>query len=243
MFWISCFSYVYWTVHHLDSWVKRDQLDVTCFVISLLNAQHVSDVNTSETCWALSKEIIKQVSSSWSLLTQLSCFSFLMVYFVGSFFIICEFLSLLSPIIIVNINWYFYLLELSYDVTYCVFLSPPMNIYLLSVSILLCISFSLFVHCDVGLYNGRLFTVFIFKPWLNSSYCPTGCKLCFCLQLDLGYNNLSSLDRHLLGHWDVLKFLILEGNPWMCDCENQWMVSTLLPSVGEVIHDQLDSLQ
>ena len=39
--------YVYWTVHHLDSWVKRDQLDVTCFIISLLNAQHVSDVNTS----------------------------------------------------------------------------------------------------------------------------------------------------------------------------------------------------
>ena len=40
-------SYVYWTVHHLDSLVKRDQLDVTCFIISLFNAQHVSDVNTS----------------------------------------------------------------------------------------------------------------------------------------------------------------------------------------------------
>jgi len=40
-------SYVYWTVHHLDSWVKRDQLDVTCFIISLFYAQHVSDVNTS----------------------------------------------------------------------------------------------------------------------------------------------------------------------------------------------------
>jgi len=30
-------SYVYWTVHHLDSWIKRDQLDVTCFIISLFN--------------------------------------------------------------------------------------------------------------------------------------------------------------------------------------------------------------
>ena len=29
------------------SWVKRDQLDVTCFIISLFNAQNVSDVNTS----------------------------------------------------------------------------------------------------------------------------------------------------------------------------------------------------
>jgi len=27
--------------------VKGDQLDVTCFIISLFNAQHVSDVNTS----------------------------------------------------------------------------------------------------------------------------------------------------------------------------------------------------
>jgi len=44
--WTSYVTYVYWTVHHLDSWVKRDQFDVTCF-ISLLNAQHVSDVNTA----------------------------------------------------------------------------------------------------------------------------------------------------------------------------------------------------
>ena len=43
-------SYVYWTVHHLDSWIKRDQLDITCFIISLFNAQHVSDVNT---CFSL----------------------------------------------------------------------------------------------------------------------------------------------------------------------------------------------
>ena len=40
-------SYVYWTVHHLDSWIKGDQLDVTCFIISLFNAQHVLDVNIS----------------------------------------------------------------------------------------------------------------------------------------------------------------------------------------------------
>ena len=56
-----------WTVHHLDSWTKRDQLDVTCSFISLFTAQHVSDVNTSETCWALNNEIKKQVTSSWSL--------------------------------------------------------------------------------------------------------------------------------------------------------------------------------
>jgi len=43
-----------------DSWVKRDQLHVTCFIISLFNAQHVSDVNTSILrslrliCWVIS---------------------------------------------------------------------------------------------------------------------------------------------------------------------------------------------
>ena len=31
----------------LKHWIKRDQLDVTCFFISLFNSQHVSDVNTS----------------------------------------------------------------------------------------------------------------------------------------------------------------------------------------------------
>ena len=34
-------------MHHLDSWIKIDQFDVNCFIISLFNAQHVSDFNTS----------------------------------------------------------------------------------------------------------------------------------------------------------------------------------------------------
>jgi hypothetical protein len=42
-----CLSYVYWTVHHLDSWIRTDQLDDTCFIISLFTAQHVSNVSTS----------------------------------------------------------------------------------------------------------------------------------------------------------------------------------------------------
>jgi len=129
-------SYVYWTVHHLYSWIKRDQLDVICFIISLFTAQHVLDVNTSilrslrliwwviawvvwfwfdvkpaygyhtttmqhqhtsnqnhtthaithqishkllrmdvltsETCWPVNNEIIKQVTPSWSLFIQVT---------------------------------------------------------------------------------------------------------------------------------------------------------------------------
>jgi len=57
-------SNVYWTIYHLDSWIKRDQLDVTCFFISLFNAQHVSDVNTSILkslrliCWVISWAVL-----------------------------------------------------------------------------------------------------------------------------------------------------------------------------------------
>ena len=124
-------------MHHLGSSIKIDQLDVTCFIISLFTAQHVSNVSTSifrslrpivnlfhvlycsgsmcvgvtvwfgwvgvvsvtpthiepeqyntwnkftigrkllkmdvltfETCWAVNSEIIKQVTSSWSIFIQ-----------------------------------------------------------------------------------------------------------------------------------------------------------------------------
>ena len=40
-------SYVYWTVHHCDSWRIKDQLDVTCYFISLFCAEHISDINIS----------------------------------------------------------------------------------------------------------------------------------------------------------------------------------------------------
>ena len=99
-------------MHHRDSWIKKDQLDVTCFIISLFTAQHVSNVSTSifrslrlvvdlfhglycsgsmsvgVTVWfgwggvlslcrlkqsfSLHSEIIKQVTSSWSIFIQLS---------------------------------------------------------------------------------------------------------------------------------------------------------------------------
>ena len=64
-------SYVYWTVHHFDSWIKRDQLDVTCFIISLFNGQHISDVNTSILrslrliCWVISWGVLLWFDVCW----------------------------------------------------------------------------------------------------------------------------------------------------------------------------------
>ena len=58
-------------MHHLDIWVKRDQLDVTCFIISLFIAQHVSDVNTSILrtlrliCWVISWVLLLWFDVCW----------------------------------------------------------------------------------------------------------------------------------------------------------------------------------
>ena len=66
-----CKSYVYRTVHHLDRWIKRDQLDVTCFFISLFHAQYVSDVNTSIfrslrlICWVISWAVLLWHDVCW----------------------------------------------------------------------------------------------------------------------------------------------------------------------------------
>ena len=59
-------------MHHLDGWVKRDQLDVTCFIISLRNAQHVSGVNTSILrslrlmCWVITWVALIWFDVCWS---------------------------------------------------------------------------------------------------------------------------------------------------------------------------------
>ena len=68
---LSFKSYVYGTVRHLDSWIRRDQLDVICLFISLFNAQHVSDVNTSILrslwliCWVISWVVLLWFDVCW----------------------------------------------------------------------------------------------------------------------------------------------------------------------------------
>ena len=82
-------SYAYWTVHHLDIWIKIDQLDDTwfimccleacwCYVAGLAVGDVVSecrlkmDVLTSETCWAVKwhnkASVIKLVYLYWNTL-------------------------------------------------------------------------------------------------------------------------------------------------------------------------------
>jgi hypothetical protein len=55
----------------LQFWIKRNQLDVTCFFISLFDAQRVSDVNTSILrslrliCWVMSWVILLWYDVCW----------------------------------------------------------------------------------------------------------------------------------------------------------------------------------
>ena len=57
--------------NRINNWVKRDQLDVICFIISLFNAQHISDINTSILrslrliCWVISWVVLLWFNVCW----------------------------------------------------------------------------------------------------------------------------------------------------------------------------------
>ena len=60
------------SVKGINFLIKRDQLDVTRFIISLFTAQHVSDVNTSILrglrlmCWVISWVVLLWFDAGWS---------------------------------------------------------------------------------------------------------------------------------------------------------------------------------
>jgi len=60
-----------WRWNAVNSWIKRDQLDVTSFITSLFNAHHVSDVNTSILrslrliCWVISWVVLLWFDVCW----------------------------------------------------------------------------------------------------------------------------------------------------------------------------------
>ncbi|KAF4521506.1 hypothetical protein B566_EDAN001806 [Ephemera danica] len=46
--------------------------------------------------------------------------------------------------------------------------------------------------------------------------------------LYLKNNQFGVLPRDLIKRWNALETLTLENNPWVCDCENQWMLDELM---------------
>ena len=62
-------------------------------------------------------------------------------------------------------------------------------------------------------------------------------------QLDLSDNALRYLPQQLVARWDWLEKLDLMNNKWSCDCNNQYLIGTLLPKYGKkLMGDELDSL-
>lgn len=37
------------------------------------------------------------------------------------------------------------------------------------------------------------------------------------------------MSSHLIIHWEALHDLDIRGNPWTCECENQWLLEELMP--------------
>ncbi|XP_076277554.1 podocan-like protein 1 [Lasioglossum baleicum] len=53
-------------------------------------------------------------------------------------------------------------------------------------------------------------------------------------KLDLSDNALRYLPAHLVGaSWDTLEELDLMNNKWSCDCDNEYLIGTLLPKEGK----------
>ncbi|XP_043665773.1 platelet glycoprotein V-like [Vespula pensylvanica] len=51
--------------------------------------------------------------------------------------------------------------------------------------------------------------------------------------LDLSDNALRYLPSQLVGRWDRLEELDLMNNEWSCDCDNQYLINSLLPHHGK----------
>lgn len=61
-------------------------------------------------------------------------------------------------------------------------------------------------------------------------------------QLYLHNNNLTMLDSQLLARWDDMEVIDIRVNPWLCDCDNQWMVETLLPIVEKTTPKMVNNI-
>jgi hypothetical protein len=41
-------------------------------------------------------------------------------------------------------------------------------------------------------------------------------------------NKIGRISKEMLLRWDALEELRLQGNPWVCDCDSQWMITDLI---------------
>lgn len=56
----------------------------------------------------------------------------------------------------------------------------------------------------------------------------------FLFQLYLNNNNLTTIDPHFLDSWNELVVGDFSNNPYVCDCNSQWMVDVLVPMLANL---------
>lgn len=62
-------------------------------------------------------------------------------------------------------------------------------------------------------------------------------------KVDISDNALRYLPASLVGRWDKLEELDLMNNEWSCDCDNQYLIGTLLPQYGKkLMGDEINEL-
>lgn len=61
-------------------------------------------------------------------------------------------------------------------------------------------------------------------------------------KLFLNNNNLSSLDIHTFIRWKEMDEIHLHDNPWLCDCELQWVSNQLIPVVKKTTPHLIDHI-
>ncbi|KAJ0182874.1 hypothetical protein K1T71_000850 [Dendrolimus kikuchii] len=84
-------------------------------------------------------------------------------------------------------------------------------------------------------YNPRLTTLDPdFLAWTDEDEVEDWPEL---KELYLNNNNLTTIDSHFLDRWDQLTRVDFSNNPYVCDCNSQWMVDVLTPLVENIAVD------
>ncbi|XP_055908773.1 leucine-rich repeat neuronal protein 3 [Eupeodes corollae] len=52
-------------------------------------------------------------------------------------------------------------------------------------------------------------------------------------ELNLHNDNLTTLDHDLLDRWDKIEQIDLRRNPWDCECNNSWLINTLMTQIND----------
>jgi Leucine-rich repeat (LRR) protein len=62
-------------------------------------------------------------------------------------------------------------------------------------------------------------------------------------KLFLENNNLSTIDSNLLQHWEKMEEVHIHDNPWLCDCELEWVTERLMTIINKTTPHLIDHVK